>query len=63
MYFHQGLKYLDIQKMIYHHFKIYNLKIDFFLKLVYGGIVVKMDNFHLFEEIFYFIFSRIRGNG
>jgi hypothetical protein len=50
MYFHQGLKNLDIHKIIYHHF--FNLlKIGIFCLFVYGGIVVKMDNFYLFEEV------------
>jgi hypothetical protein len=55
MYFHQGLKNLNIQKMIYHHF--FNIfKIEIFCLLLYGCIVVKMDHFHLFKEVFKFLF-------
>ncbi len=50
MYFYQGLKNLDIQKLIYNK-KKFKLKIKIFCLLVYGGIVVKMDHFHLFEEV------------
>jgi len=41
---------------MYHHFLL-NL-LNFFKKFlfVYGGIVVKMENFHLFEEILKFLF-------
>jgi hypothetical protein len=56
MYFHQGLKNLDIQKMIYHHFILNILKIEIFCLFVFGGIVVKMDNFHLFEEVLNILF-------
>jgi hypothetical protein len=56
MYFHQGLKNLDIQKMIYHHFFKNILKIEIFCLLVFGNIIVKMDHFHLFEEVLNFLF-------
>jgi hypothetical protein len=39
------------QKIIYHHFKENLSKSEIFCLLVYGSIVVKMDNFHLFEEV------------
>jgi hypothetical protein len=32
------------------------LEIEIFCLLVFGGIVVKMDNFHLFEEVLKFLF-------
>ncbi len=51
MYFHQGLKNLDIHKMIYHQKKKNLLKIEIFCLFVYEDIVVKMDNFHLFEKV------------
>jgi hypothetical protein len=54
MYLHQGLKNVDIQKMIYHFFNL--LKIEIFCLLVYGSIVLKMDNSHLFEEVIIFLF-------
>jgi hypothetical protein len=54
MYFHQGLKNLDIQKMIYHHFLL-SFKNWNILFAVFGGIVVKMDNSHLFEEVLKFL--------
>jgi hypothetical protein len=44
MYFHQGFKILDI------------LKSEFFFLPVFGGIIVKMDNFHLFEKVLNFLF-------
>jgi hypothetical protein len=44
MYFHQGLKNLDIQKMIYYHFLLNFLKIEIFCLLMFRGIVLKMDN-------------------
>ncbi len=56
MYFHQGLKSLNIQKMIYHHFLLNLLNIEILCLLGFGGIVVKMDNFHLFEEVLNFLF-------
>jgi hypothetical protein len=56
MYFHQGLNNLYIQKMIYHHLKKYILKIEIFCLFVFGSIVVKMANFHLFEEVLKFVF-------
>jgi hypothetical protein len=56
MYFHQGFNNLDIQKRIYHHFLLNLLKIEIFCLLVFGGIVVKIDNFHLFEEVIIFLF-------
>jgi len=33
-----------------------SLKKEFFCLLLFGGIVVKMDNFHLFEEVLNFLF-------
>ncbi len=33
-----------------------NSKIEIYFLLVYGGIVVKMDNSHLFEVVLYFLF-------
>jgi hypothetical protein len=56
MYFHQGLKNLSILKMIYHHFFKNLLKIEIFWLIVYGAIVVKMANFHLFEKVLNFFF-------
>jgi hypothetical protein len=56
MYFHQGLKNLDIQKVIYHHFFKNLLKLEIFCLLVFRGIAVKMDNFHLFKEVINFLF-------
>jgi hypothetical protein len=56
MYFHQGLNNLDIQKMIYHHFILNILNFEIFCFLLYGRIVVKMDNFHLFEKVLKFLF-------
>jgi hypothetical protein len=46
MYFHQGLNILNNLRMIYHHFLINILKIEKKNLLVFGGIIVKMDNFH-----------------
>jgi hypothetical protein len=37
--------------MIYHHLKNNILKIEIFCLLVFGGIAVKMDHFHLFEKV------------
>jgi len=56
MYFHQGLKNLNLQKMIYRHFILNVLRIEIFSFLVFGSIVVKMDNFHLFEKDLNFLF-------
>jgi hypothetical protein len=56
MYFHQGFKKLDIQKMIYHHFFKNLLKIEIISLLSFGSIVMKMDNFHLFEKVLNFLF-------
>jgi hypothetical protein len=56
MYFHQGFNNLDIQKMMYHHFLLNILKIEIFYLLVFGAIIVKMDNFHLFEKVLNFLF-------
>jgi len=56
MYFHQDLNNIDIQKMIYHHFLLNILKIEIFCLFMFGSIVVKMDNFHLFEKVFNFLF-------
>jgi hypothetical protein len=56
MYFHQGLNNLNIQKMIYHHFLKKISKIEIFCLFVYGGIVVKIDNSHSFEEVLKFLF-------
>jgi hypothetical protein len=41
--------------MICHHFFL-NLKIEMFCLLVFRCIVVKMDNFYLFEEVLKFLF-------
>jgi len=56
MYFHQGLKNLDIRQMIYHHFILNLLEIEIFCLLMFGSIIVKMDNFHLFENVLKFWF-------
>jgi hypothetical protein len=37
-------------------FRKFVLKIQIFCLLVFGSIVVKMDNFHLFEEVLKFVF-------
>jgi len=50
------LKKLDILKMIYHHFFKNLSKIEIFCLFMYGSIIVKMDNFHLFEEVPKFLF-------
>jgi hypothetical protein len=42
--------------MIYLHFSKTNSKIEIYILLVYGGIVVKMDNSHLFEVVLNFLF-------
>jgi len=42
--------------MIYHHFLKKFLKIKIFCLFVFGGIVVKTNNFHLFEKILKFLF-------
>ncbi len=56
MYFHQGLKKFNVQKMIYHHFHLNLSKVEIFCLLVFGDIVMKMDNFYLFEEVLIFLF-------
>jgi hypothetical protein len=56
MYFHQGFKNVDIQKMIYHHFLLNIFKIELFCLIMYGSIIVKMDNSHLFEKVLNFLF-------
>jgi hypothetical protein len=56
MYFHQGFKNLDIWQMIYHHFILNLLEIEIFCLLMFGGIIVKMDNFHLFEKVLKILF-------
>ncbi len=63
MGFHQGFKNLDTQKIIFHHFKKHFLKIEIFCLLVYGSIVVKMDNSHLFEEVLKFLFHAYEAMG
>jgi hypothetical protein len=50
-----SLNNLNIRKMIYHHFLLNLLKIEIFCLLLFGSIIVKMDNFHLFEEVFKFL--------
>jgi len=52
MYFHQGFKILDIQKMILLNI----LKIEIFYLLVFISTISKMDNFNLFEEVLKFLF-------
>jgi hypothetical protein len=54
--FSSRLKNLYIQKMIYHHFFKNLSKFEVFCLFVYGGIVVKMDKSHLFEEVVNFLF-------
>ncbi len=49
--------------MTYHHFKKNLSNIEIFCLFVYGGIVVKMDNSHLFEEVLNFFVTHIRSNG
>jgi hypothetical protein len=56
MYFHQGFKNSDIQKMIYNHFLLNLLKIGIFFLLLFGGPIVKMNHFNLFEEVLKFLF-------
>jgi hypothetical protein len=56
MYFHEGLKNLYIQKLISYDFILKISNIEAFCLFVYGGIVVKMDNSHLFEEVFNYFF-------
>jgi hypothetical protein len=51
-----NFKILDIKKMIYHYFLLNLLNIEIFCLLVVGGVVMKMDNFHLFEEVLKFLF-------
>jgi hypothetical protein len=55
MYFHEGSKNLNIQKMIYYHFFNFS-KIKIFCLLVYGGIIMKMDDSHLVEKVLKFLF-------
>ncbi len=56
MYFHQGSKNVEFKKMIYLHFLLNILKIEFFCLFVYGSIIMKMDHFHLFEMVLNFLF-------
>ncbi len=42
--------------MIYLHFFKKNSKIKIYILLVYGNVVVKMDNSHLFEMFVKFLF-------
>jgi hypothetical protein len=42
--------------MIYLHFLLNISKTDIYFLLMYVSIVVKMDNFHLFEVILKFLF-------
>jgi hypothetical protein len=62
MYFHQGLKNLNIHEMIYHHFFL-KFKNEIFFLLVFGVIIVKMDNFHLFQEVLNFLFHAFEAMG
>jgi hypothetical protein len=48
MYFDQGSKNVKIQKMMYLHLKKIFQR---YILLLYGGIVMKMDNSHLFEVV------------
>jgi hypothetical protein len=48
MYFDQGSKNLKIQKMMCHHFKKIFQR---YILLLYGGIIMKMDNSHLFKVV------------
>jgi hypothetical protein len=48
-------KECSIQKMIYHFIKNM-LKIKIYFLLVYGSIVLKTDDSHLFEEVIIFLF-------
>jgi hypothetical protein len=61
--FPSRLKNLDTQKMIYHHFHLKFLKIKINCLLVFGGIVVKIDNFKILK-VFIFLFHtlKIMGN-
>jgi hypothetical protein len=56
MYFHQGSNNLEIKKTICLHFFLNLSKIEICFLLVYGNIVVKMDNSHLFEVVLKFLF-------
>jgi hypothetical protein len=49
-------KILDIHKMIYHHFLLNLSKIEICCLLVYGDIIMKMDNSNSFEEVLNFMF-------
>jgi len=42
--------------MIYLCFLLHISKIEIIFLLVYGSIVVKMDNFHIFEVVLNFLF-------
>jgi hypothetical protein len=54
MYFHQGSKNLKFLNMIY---LLLNLsKIEIYILFVYGSIIMKMDNSHLFQVILNFLF-------
>ncbi len=50
-YFHQGLKSLEIQKMIYLHFLLNFSKIEIFCLLVCVDINLKMDNLYSFKKV------------
>jgi hypothetical protein len=41
--------------MIHHHFLLNLSKIEIFYLFVYGSIIVKMDNSHLFEDVLNFL--------
>jgi hypothetical protein len=57
IYVHSSrFKNLDIHKMIYHHFLLNLSKIEMCCLLVYGGIIMKMDNSNSFEEVLNFLF-------
>jgi hypothetical protein len=57
MYFHQSLKNLKILEITYLDFFFNFSNIEKKNWLVYGGIVVKMDNSHLFEMVLKFLFQ------
>jgi hypothetical protein len=57
MYFYQGSKNLKIQKMIYFQFLLNISKIEIYFLFVYGCIVVKMNNSHLFEVVLKNLFN------
>jgi len=56
MYFDQGSNNVKIQKIIYHHLKFFFKYWNIYILLMYGGIVMKMDNSHLFEVVKFFLF-------